>query len=220
MEAPEVSPKTAPASAPAVRAWRAARTSKIAGAAMRAEHDSPPTQIVERQQSGVPQREHPLIIIDEASDARPRGPFERRRLAPLERAPRSPARAPREARAAVDRRDAGATACHEMDRTSYADPASSRSSTNGSFRSASTPIERPDISERYNLGGWPTTAFLTPDGEILGGGTFVSAERMPGVLAQVADAFARARRSIAGRMPTRRPRRRRTRTRAAQRSTS
>ena len=23
---------------------------------------------------------------------------------------------------------------------------------------------RPDINERYNLGGWPTTAFLTADG--------------------------------------------------------
>src|SRR5207249_3460662 len=41
-----------------------------------------------------------------------------------------------------------------------------------------------------NLGGWPTTAFLTPEGQILAGGTFVPVERMPGVLAQVADAFA------------------------------
>src|SRR5215213_10250037 len=32
---------------------------------------------------------------------------------------------------------------------------------------------RPDIGERYSLGGWPTTAFLTPDGDLLGGGTFV-----------------------------------------------
>ena len=40
---------------------------------------------------------------------------------------------------------------------------------------------RPDINERYNLGGWPTTAFLTPDGQVFGGGTFIDAERMPGV---------------------------------------
>jgi len=26
---------------------------------------------------------------------------------------------------------------------------------------------RPDINERYNMGGWPTTAFLTPDGDVL-----------------------------------------------------
>ena len=79
--------------------------------------------------------------------------------------------------------------CHEMDRTSYADP-SIVAIINARF----IPIrvdadERPDISERYNLGGWPTTAFLTPEGVILAGGTFVPPERMAGVLAQVADAF-------------------------------
>jgi uncharacterized protein len=30
---------------------------------------------------------------------------------------------------------------------------------------------RPDINERYNFGGLPTTAILTPDGEIISGGT-------------------------------------------------
>ena len=49
--------------------------------------------------------------------------------------------------------------------------------------------ERPDVSERYSLGGWPTTAFLTPDGAIAGGGTFVPADRMGSVLEQVASAF-------------------------------
>ena len=80
--------------------------------------------------------------------------------------------------------------CREMDRTSYADP-SIATYINKRF----VPIrvdadQRPDISDRYNLGGWPTTAFLTPDGAILAGGTFVPVERMQAVLAQVADAFA------------------------------
>jgi uncharacterized protein len=48
---------------------------------------------------------------------------------------------------------------------------------------------RPDINERYNLGGWPTTAFLTPDGDLIGGGTFITADRMPGILLRVAEAF-------------------------------
>ena len=48
---------------------------------------------------------------------------------------------------------------------------------------------RPDISERYTLGGWPTTAFLTPTGRVLGGETYVGAERMATLLAEVADAF-------------------------------
>ena len=49
---------------------------------------------------------------------------------------------------------------------------------------------RPDINERYNLGAWPTTAFLAPNGHILGGETYVGAERMVYLLRRVADAFA------------------------------
>src|ERR1044072_8298681 len=48
---------------------------------------------------------------------------------------------------------------------------------------------RPDICERYSLGGWPTTAFLTPDGGLLGGGTYVDHARLADVLERVADAF-------------------------------
>lgn len=80
-------------------------------------------------------------------------------------------------------------ACHEMDRTTYADPG-----VDGLVRESFIAIRvdadrRPDINERYNLGGWPTTAFLTPEGEVITGGTFVGADRMPGVLARVAEAF-------------------------------
>jgi len=48
---------------------------------------------------------------------------------------------------------------------------------------------RPDINERYNLGGWPTTAFLTANGDLIGGGTYIAADRMPAVLLRVAEAF-------------------------------
>ncbi len=51
--------------------------------------------------------------------------------------------------------------------------------------------QRPDISERYSLGGWPTTAFLTPDGRLLGGETYATVERLAELLPTVADAFAR-----------------------------
>jgi len=80
--------------------------------------------------------------------------------------------------------------CHEMDRTSYADPFIATLINERFVPIRVDADDRPDISERYNLGGWPTTAFLTPDGHILAGGTFVPVERMPGVLAQVAEAFA------------------------------
>jgi hypothetical protein len=79
-------------------------------------------------------------------------------------------------------------ACHEMDRTTYADERVA-----SVIRDAFVPIRvdtdrRPDINERYNLGGWPTTAFLTARGDLLGGGTFVPADQMVGILHRVAEA--------------------------------
>ncbi len=37
---------------------------------------------------------------------------------------------------------------------------------------------RPDINDRYNFGGFPTTAVLTSDGETISGGTFIPAEEL------------------------------------------
>jgi uncharacterized protein YyaL (SSP411 family) len=81
-------------------------------------------------------------------------------------------------------------ACHEMDRTTYADP-----EVAAIVQERFVPVRvdadrRPDINDRYNLGGWPTTAFLTPAGGLITGGTFVAAEAMPAVLTRVADEFA------------------------------
>ena len=82
-------------------------------------------------------------------------------------------------------------ACHEMDRTTYADP-----EVAAIVHKRFVPIRvdadrRPDINDRYNLGGWPTTAFLTPHGALITGGTFVAASSMPAVLTRVAAEFAR-----------------------------
>jgi uncharacterized protein YyaL (SSP411 family) len=88
--------------------------------------------------------------------------------------------------------------CVEMDRTSYAD-----AGVVALVRERFVPIRvdadrRPDVSERYGLGGWPTTAFLTPDGEVLGGGTYVDAGRLTNVLRRVYDAFSEGRHVRAG----------------------
>ena len=61
---------------------------------------------------------------------------------------------------------------------------------------------RPDVAERYGLGGWPTTVFLTPDGDMLGGETYATADRMRDLLRRVADAFAVQRNAIAERRAT------------------
>ena len=86
--------------------------------------------------------------------------------------------------------------CRDMDRTTYADP-----DVAGIVNERFVPIRvdadrRPDISERYNLGGWPTTAFLTAEGEVIGGGTYVGLDRMPRVLERVAEAFRSRRREL------------------------
>ena len=82
-------------------------------------------------------------------------------------------------------------ACHEMDRTTYADPAVAALVADRFIPVRVDTDRRPDINDRYNLGGWPTTAFLTADGEVLTGGTFIPLDRMCGVLDRVADAASR-----------------------------
>lgn len=84
-------------------------------------------------------------------------------------------------------------ACHEMDRTTYADPAVAALIHDQFVPVRVDTDQRPDINERYNLGGWPTTAFLTADGALITGGTFVPADRMTGVLTRVVAALERTR---------------------------
>lgn len=55
---------------------------------------------------------------------------------------------------------------------------------------------RPDINARYNMGGWPTTAFLTPDGEILTGATYIPPMQMRQVLLQVLQYYRTGREEI------------------------
>jgi uncharacterized protein YyaL (SSP411 family) len=79
--------------------------------------------------------------------------------------------------------------CREMDRTSFADQAVADFITDRFVAVRVDADRRPDISSRYTLGGWPTTAFLTPHGQILGGGTFVPVERLNAALRRVVDSF-------------------------------
>jgi uncharacterized protein YyaL (SSP411 family) len=82
-------------------------------------------------------------------------------------------------------------ACHEMDRTTYEDPEVAALVHDRFVAVRVDTDRRPDINERYNLGGWPTTAFLTADGDVITGGTFIAADRMVGLLARVVSSHAR-----------------------------
>src|SRR5436190_10422509 len=83
-------------------------------------------------------------------------------------------------------------ACHEMDRTTYADPGVASLVRDRFIAVRVDTDRRPDINERYNLGGWPTTAFLTAAGDVITGGTFVPVDRMRGVLERVSTAYGSA----------------------------
>lgn len=48
---------------------------------------------------------------------------------------------------------------------------------------------RPDLNERYNLGGWPTNALLTPRGDLITGGTFFDTDTFRILLSRVAQSW-------------------------------
>jgi uncharacterized protein len=49
--------------------------------------------------------------------------------------------------------------------------------------------QRPDINTRYNLNGWPTIAFLTPEGELLAATNYLLSEDFGNLLARVYTAY-------------------------------
>jgi len=79
--------------------------------------------------------------------------------------------------------------CHVMDETSYSDPEVIRMINDRYVPIRVDNDERPDVNRRYNMGGWPTTAFLTPDGEVVHGGTYVPPEAMRSYLTQVDEVW-------------------------------
>ncbi|MHB1001568.1 MAG: thioredoxin domain-containing protein [Armatimonadota bacterium] len=68
--------------------------------------------------------------------------------------------------------------CHVMDRTTYSDPTVINIVNERFIPVRVEADKRPDIQDRYLLGGWPTTVFLLHDGRIMTGTTFVPPEAM------------------------------------------
>ena len=95
--------------------------------------------------------------------------------------------------------------CHVMDRGIPGDPDHTGTYSNPEVQKrildGFIPIKvdndrRPDINARYNMGGWPTTAFLTPDGDTLYGETYVPPPRMVALLDYIADLYRNSKDSI------------------------
>ena len=68
--------------------------------------------------------------------------------------------------------------CHVMDETSYSVPDIIKIINDRYVPVRVDNDERPDVNRRYNMGGWPSTVFLTPEGEIIHGGTYIAPEQM------------------------------------------
>lgn len=56
---------------------------------------------------------------------------------------------------------------------------------------------RPEVNDRYNMGGWPSLCILTSDGEIITGGTSFSREELKELIERVARYYAERRDVIA-----------------------
>ncbi|MEW6523801.1 MAG: DUF255 domain-containing protein [Bacillota bacterium] len=90
--------------------------------------------------------------------------------------------------------------CHVMDETTYSDP-----DVIGLINEYYIPVRvdsdrRPDVNSRYNLGGWPTTAILTPGGELLTGGTYVPPDQLKRLLRGMAKVFSEEHEGIVKRL--------------------
>ena len=79
--------------------------------------------------------------------------------------------------------------CHVMDETTYSDR-DVQSLLGRSFIAVRVDNDhRPDINSRYNVGGWPTTAFMTPHGGLIGGATYLPPDQFLAMLSELDDAY-------------------------------
>jgi uncharacterized protein YyaL (SSP411 family) len=103
--------------------------------------------------------------------------------------------------------------CHVMDGESYEDPQVAEVLNRDYICVKVDRDERPDVDARYQRavsaltgqGGWPLTAFLTPDGEVFFGGTYFPPEEnnfgrpgFPTVLRHVARLYREDREKVSG----------------------
>ena len=80
--------------------------------------------------------------------------------------------------------------CHEMDRTTYANPRVA-AAVHDRFVPVRVDVDRrPRVRERYHAGGFPTTAFLAPDGTLVTSAGALDADAMRDVLDRVAATHA------------------------------
>ncbi|MBI2660214.1 thioredoxin domain-containing protein [Candidatus Woesearchaeota archaeon] len=86
--------------------------------------------------------------------------------------------------------------CHVMDATSYSDN-EIIDLINKDFVPVKVHIDkRPDLRERYNMGGFPSTVFLNIDGDIITGDTYVPPERFKLMLEAVSNKYKKRKKEV------------------------
>jgi uncharacterized protein len=90
--------------------------------------------------------------------------------------------------------------CHVMDETTYSNE-EIIAFINEHFIPVRVDADmRPDIDSLYNQGGWPSTAILTPQGEVISGGTYIPPEEMLARLKRASARYSSDRKAIASRI--------------------
>ena len=90
--------------------------------------------------------------------------------------------------------------CHEMDGETYAEPRIAANINDGFVPVRVDVDRRPRVRERYNMGGFPSTVFCTPDGDVVTGAGYLGPDGMRQVLDSVREVWA-DRGDDAGRVP-------------------
>ncbi|MDX1933726.1 MAG: DUF255 domain-containing protein [Capsulimonadales bacterium] len=79
--------------------------------------------------------------------------------------------------------------CATMDEQTYGNEAIAQYATENFVAVRVDTDKRPDINTRYGQGGWPSTCILTPEGDVLWGGTFLPADQMAQLLPQIKNQY-------------------------------
>ncbi|MFC6955502.1 DUF255 domain-containing protein [Halorubellus litoreus] len=90
--------------------------------------------------------------------------------------------------------------CHEMDRETYDEPRIAANVNDGFVPVRVDADRHPRVRERYNMGGFPSTVFLAPDGSVLSGAGYLGPDGFRQVLTSVRKAW-NAKGEAAGTVP-------------------
>ena len=79
--------------------------------------------------------------------------------------------------------------CREMDATTYTEPRIAANINDGFVPIRVDADRHPRIRDRYTMGGFPSTVFLTPAGEVITGATFLGVDGFRGILDTVRETW-------------------------------